>query len=331
MRKHLPSLLFLLAAAIWGFAFPIQKGLAVLPVFTVGSIRYLLAAVFLFLILPLLDRLRGNGRHLFSRHGSVICDERGKVTARRAGLDFTRKELLGGVACGSVLAVASSLQQSGIGAGTDSGKAAFITALYVLIVPIIYLCFGKRSPVHVWVSVGIAVIGFYLLCVKDNLTVEASDLTVLVCSVVFSLHIIVIGLFSPGCDGVRLSCIQFFTAFVISTPITLIVDGAPDWSLVLECLPGLLYFGVCSGGIAYTLQVVGQGMKGVNPAVASIILSLESVFGAIGGAVLLGEVMTPKEYVGCGIVLLAVILSEINPRGVAEWIKMRKIRGKNDG
>ena len=97
MRKHLPSLLFLLAAAIWGFAFPIQKELAVLPVFTVGSIRYLLAAAFLFLILPLLDRLRGNGRHLFSRHGSVICDERGKITARRAGLDFTRKELLGGV------------------------------------------------------------------------------------------------------------------------------------------------------------------------------------------------------------------------------------------
>lgn len=326
MKKHIPSIMFLLAAAIWGFAFPIQKELVALPIFTTGSIRYILAALFLFLIIPLLDRLQKNGRRLFSLHGS---DLEGK-TGGKLRLDFTKREIIGGIACGSVLAIGSALQQGGMGAGTDSGKAAFITALYVLIVPVIYLLIGKKSPLYVWAAVGIAVIGFYFLCVKENLSIAPSDLIVLLCSVAFSVHIIFIGHFSPGCDGVRLSCIQFFTAFLISAPITLIVDGMPDWSLILNFMPQLFYYGVCSGGIAFTLQVIGQGMDDVNPAVASIILSLESVFGAIGGAILLGEVMSPREYAGCAIVLLAVILSEINPSALIKSIKNRKGGGKNE-
>ena len=320
MKKHIPSIMFFFAAAIWGFAFPIQKELGVLPVFTTGSIRYILAAIFLFLVIPPLDRLQKNGRRLFSLHGSDISGEkRGKFH-----IDFTKREIIGGIACGSVLAIGSALQQSGMGAGTDSGKAAFITALYVLIVPIIYLIIGKKSPLYIWVAVGIAVVGFYFLCVKDNLSIAPSDLTVLLCSVAFSVHIIFIGHFSPGCDGVRMSCIQFFAAFLISAPITLVMDGMPDWSLVFNYAPQLFYYGVCSGGIAFTLQVIGQGMDDVNPAVASIILSLESVFGAIGGAILLGEVMAPREYAGCAIVLLAVILSQVNPAAVIKSIKARR-------
>ena len=326
MKKHIPSIMFLFAAAIWGFAFPVQKELGVLPVFTTGSIRYILAALFLFLIIPLLDRLQKNNRRLFSLHGSDLEGKKGG----KLRIDFTKREIIGGIACGSVLAVGSALQQSGMGAGTDSGKAAFITALYVLIVPIIYLLIGKRSPIYVWVAVGIAVVGFYLLCVKDNFSIAPSDLTVLLCSVAFSLHIIFIGHFSPGCDGVRLSCLQFFTAFLISAPITLIMDGMPDWSLILSYMPHLLYYGVCSGGIAFTLQVIGQGMDDVNPAVASIILSLESVFGAIGGAILLGEVMSPREYAGCAIVLLAVILSEINPAALIKSLKDKRGSGKSE-
>jgi drug/metabolite transporter (DMT)-like permease len=254
-----------------------------------------------------MDKVQKNGRHLF-------CPQKisGGVSARRFGLDFNKTELFGGFVTGCVLVAASALQQFGMGEGTDAGKAAFITALYVLIVPLIYLLFGKKSPLYVWISVAIAVVGFFLLCVKDNLSVEASDIIVLICSVLFSLHIIVIGYFSPKCDGVRFSCIQFLTAFVISTPITLICDGAPDVSLVMQFIPELLYYGVCSGGIAFTLQVLGQGMPDVNPAVASIILSLESVFGALGGAILLGEVMQPREYIGCAVVFAAVILSQVD-------------------
>ena len=326
MKKHIPSIMFLLAAAMWGFAFPVQKVLGALPIFTTGSIRYILAALFLFLVIPLLDKLQKNGRRLFSLHGSDIDGTR--VTKFR--IDFTKREIVGGICCGSVLAIGASLQQGGMVAGTDSGKAAFITALYMLIVPIIYLLLGKRSPLYVWVAVGIAILGFYFLCVTDSFTVDAADLITLLCAVAFALHIIVIGHFSPSCDGVRLSCIQFFTAFLITTPITIVADGMPDWSLVLSFLPHFLYYGVCSGGIAFTLQIIGQGMDGVNPAIASIILSLESVFGVIGGAILLGEVMSPREYVGCAIVLVAVILSEINPAELIKSIKNRKGGGKNE-
>ncbi len=283
-----------------------------IPVFTVGSIRYLLAGLFLLAAIPVMDKILRTGRKF--------------ITKRH--VDFNRQELVGGVVCGVILAVASTLQQSGLGEGTDAGKAAFITALYVLIVPIISLLLGKRSPINVWIGVAVAIIGFYLMCIKSDFSVAFSDLLVLVCAVIFALHIIAIDKFSPGCDGVRLSCIQFFTAFIITTPIALIVDGIPDFAAILSVLPALLYFGICSGGLGYTLQIVGQGMDGVNPAVASIIMSLESVFGVIGGAIVLGEVMSVREYIGCAIVFCAVIISQLD----AEAIK-KKFAGntkKND-
>ena len=308
MKKHLSSLLFLAAAVIWGFAFAAQKQAAIIPALTIGSIRSLLAGVFLFCSIPLMDRLTKNNRHFFSRRG----------------LDFKKSELIGGVICGVILSIASTLQQSGLGEGTDAGKAAFITALYVLVVPILSLLIGKRSPVNVWLGVIIAVLGFYLLCIKQDFTLEFSDTLVLLCAVVFALHIMAIDRFSPGCDGVRLSCIQFFTYFIIATPTALIVDGAPDLSAILSVLPAMLYFGICSGGLGYTLQIVGQGMDGVNPAVACIIMSLESVFGVVGGAIVLGEVMSTREYIGCAVVFLAVIISQIDPEDIRRLVASMK-------
>ena len=308
MKKHLSSLLFLAAAVIWGFAFAAQKQAAIIPALTIGSIRSLLAGVFLFCSIPLMDRLTKNNRHFFSRRG----------------LDFKKSELIGGAICGVILSIASTLQQSGLGEGTDAGKAAFITALYVLVVPILSLLIGKRSPVNVWLGVIIAVLGFYLLCIKQDFTLEFSDTLVLLCAVVFALHIMAIDRFSPGCDGVRLSCIQFFTYFIIATPTALIVDGAPDLSAILSVLPAMLYFGICSGGLGYTLQIVGQGMDGVNPAVACIIMSLESVFGVVGGAIVLGEVMSTREYIGCAVVFLAVIISQIDPEDIRRLVASMK-------
>lgn len=160
-----------------------------------------------------------------------------------------------------------------------------------------------------WISVGVAIVGFYLLCIKDNFSLEFSDGLVLVCALIFALHIMAIDRFSPRCDGVRMSCVQFFTVFAVSLVLSLIFEGAPDFSAIGYKLPSLLFLGIGSSGIAYTLQIVGQ--KNGDPTVGSIIMSLESVFGVIGGAIVFGEVMTTKEYIGCAVVFAAVILSQI--------------------
>lgn len=293
---------------LWGFAFSAQKTAAELSAFTIGSVRNVFATLFLLCVIPILDRITKNGRCLF---------------ARNRGLDFTKYELWGGVVCGVILTVASAFQQFGLGEGTDAGKAAFITALYVVIVPLVNLCFGHKSSFNVWISVVIAVVGFYLLCIKDDFTMQASDSLVLLCAFIFAFHIIAIGRFSPRSDGVRLSCVQFFVAFVLNSILMLIFDSPLDFSLVKTAIPSLIYLGICSSGIAYTLQVVGQGMAGVNPAVASIILSLESVFGIIGAAILHGEQMSFREYIGCAIVFIAVILAQLDVKAIVLRLKLK--------
>lgn len=300
--------MFLLAAMLWGFAFTAQKAAEELPAFTVGASRNIVATLFLLMAIPLLDKFTKNGRRFISK---------------KRPLDFTKIEIIGGVACGTVLTVASAFQQIGLSDGTDAGKAAFITALYVLIVPILYRLLGKKSPVTVWISVGVAVVGFYLLCIKSDFSISPSDGLVLICAFIFAMHIIVIDRFSPSCDGVRMSCIQFFTAFVLNLILALIFEWPINFPLIADCLPSLLYLGICSSGIAYTLQIVGQ--KNVNPAVASVILSLESVFGVVGGAIILGEEMSPREYVGCAIVFAAVVLSQID---VGSIIKAKREKTK---
>ena len=293
MKKIIAPILCLIAAMIWGFAFTAQKDAAILPAFTVGAARNIFATVFLLILIPILDKL-GFNKELNSKRKSF----------------FSKQELIGGVICGVILTSASAFQQIGLGDGTDAGKAAFITALYVVLVPIISAFTGKRTPLHVWISVGIAAVGFYFLCIKGDFTITPSDLLVLVCSIIFTLHIIAIDYFIPHSDGVRMSCVQFFTAFVLNLILALIFELPIDFSAALSALPALLFLGIGSSGIAYTLQIVAQ--RDINPTVASIIFSLESVFGVVGGALVLGETMTLREYIGCIIVLFAVILSQLD-------------------
>ena len=300
----------LLAAAIWGFAFSAQKNLADISSLTVIWSRNIIATIFLFLLLPILDKIRGTNRRLFKK--GVIPD-------------FNRRELIGGALCGIVLATASAFQQYGIADGTDAGKSAFITALYVVIVPIIGLLLKKKPSVNVIIGISLAVVGFYLLCINGEFSVAPSDLLVLVCAVIFALHIIVIDAFGSGTDGVRLSCVQFFVAFVCTLVISLVAEGAPDMVDILSSAPTLLsivYLGIMSSGVAYTLQIVGQ--RGFDPSIASIILSLESVFGVIGGALVHGELMSAKEYVGCIIVFSAVVISQIDITKLAKRFKKCK-------
>ncbi len=290
-------LLLTLAAIIWGFAFTAQKAAEKVPVFTMGGARSLFATVFLIFAVMLFDAKRKNERRLFSKEKKI---------------DLSREELLGGAVCGTILAFASFFQQLGINSGTDAGKAAFITALYVILVPVYALPLGRHAPLNVWLSIGIAVIGFYFLCITESLTIVTADVFVIICALVFPIHILTVDKFSPRCDGVRMSLVQFFVCTVINIILAVIFERGTDLSLVFDAIFPLLFLGIGSSGIAYTLQIVGQ--KGVNPASASIIMSLESVFGVIGGALVLGEEMSGREYIGSAIVFFAVILSQINLR-----------------
>ena len=305
-KSTVSSLLCLLAAAIWGFAFTAQKAAAAVPPFMLTAARGWIAGLFLILVILLFDKLRGGERRLFSKKG----------------LDVTRIEWIGGVVCGLVLASASAFQQFGI-VGTDAGKTAFITALYVVIVPIYALFLGRSSPLHVWISVGIAVIGFYFLCITESFSLAPSDLLVLICALIFALHIMVIDRFGERCDGIRMSCIQFFTVGAVGTVLSLIFEHGASLSCLWGNVFPILFLGIGSSGIAYTAQILGQ--KGANPAVASVLLSMESVFGVLGGAVVLHETLTGRELLGCAIVFLAVILSQLP---VKEWIDKRRINKK---
>lgn len=293
-KKYISTALLFVAAIIWGFAFAAQDAASDMGAFTLGFARSIIAGVFLIGVVILFDKLLGTGRKLFSKQG----------------IDLSRTEIISGVIIGTVLVIASAFQQIGINSGTDGGKAAFITALYVILVPVYALALKKKAPVNVWISIAIAVVGFYFLCIKDDLSIAPSDLLVIGASLIFPIHILTIDHFSPKCDGIRMSMVQFFTASVLNLIIALIAEGPSEFGLIGPNVMPLLFLGIGSSGIAYTLQILGQ--KDVNPAVASIILSLESVFGVIGTALFLGQTLTPREYLGCAIVLVAVVLSQID-------------------
>ena len=299
MKKIISLSLLLLAAIIWGFAFVAQKAAENVPPFTIGALRSIFAAIFLLFVIMFFDRIKGDGRRLFSREKPI---------------DFNRFELVGGVICGIVLAAASFFQQAGINNGTSAGKASFITALYVVLVPVYALFLKKRAGLNIWISVASSVLGFYLLCINGEFGIAASDVLVICASLIFPIHILAIDRYSPICDGVRMSCIQFFTCAIVNTVFALIFELPLNTGAVIDAILPLVFLGVGSSGIAYTLQIVGQ--KGVNPSAASLILSMESVFGVIGSAIILSERMTEREYIGCAVVLGSVILSqlEFSPR-----------------
>ncbi len=307
MKKYLSSLMLLLAALIWGFAFSAQKAAEAVPPFTIGAIRSIIAGMFLLMLIPAFDKLRHTGRHLFSK---------GRLP------DFNKTELIGGAICGAVLAVATFFQQLGLASGADAGKTSFITALYVVLVPIYALALKRRAPINVWISVVVAVIGFYFLCVSGDFKIELPDLIVCVCSLIFPIQILAIDYFSPKCDGVRMSCIQFFAGAVVNALLALVTEMPVNFANVWQNILPILFLGIMSSGVAYTLQILGQ--RGVNPAAASIIMSLESVFGVLGAALLLGERMSTREYIGAAIVFIAVILSQLDISAIRKSLKNKK-------
>ena len=285
------NVLPVLAALIWGTAFVAQSvGADYVEPFTFNAARSAIAFVFL-LILCLVRRRMQKG----------IVE-----SATKSWKDLA----VGGLCCGVALTVATNLQQKGLET-TTSGKAGFITALYIVIVPIVGIFMKKKAPRTLLISVPLAVAGLYCLCITEDFSVTEGDFYVFLCAICFSAHILVIDHFTQKVDGVELSCAQFLVVTVLSS-VGMIVSENPSLEAVGMCIWPILYVGVFSSGVAYTLQILAQ--KDSNPTVVSLLLSLESVFATLAGAIILHDQMSMKESFGCVLMLVAVVLAQLPER-----------------
>lgn len=294
-KKYFGSLALLLAAVIWGFAFVAQTtGARFIPAFTLNALRSFVGFAFL----------------------AILC---GLISVKKK--DFLPKDkaslktlIIGGICCGIALFIATGFQQYAIGTYPEeagaSGRSGFITALYVVLVPCVSaLVFRKKIHPIVWLGIVIAVVGMYLLSFAKGISgVYMGDLITFLCAVSFCGHILVIDYFVARSNGVLLSCVQFFTVGVLSL-ITALIFEETTTAAVIEALMPILYLGIMSSGVAYTLQIVGQ--KYTAPTTASILMSLESVFAVIGGWVVLGERLSGRELFGCLLMFGAIIVAQI--------------------
>jgi len=294
------SFLLVLAAFIWGIAFVAQTegGNAIGP-YSFNGLRSILGSACLVPVILCMDKFRPSPKR-------PVTKEQKKRT------------WIAGISCGIVLCLATNLQQVGLYLGTSAGKAGFLTACYILIVPILGIFLKRKCGINIWIAVVMALFGLYLLCMQGSMTVQFSDLLVLCCALCFSVQIMLVDHFIPTVDGVRLSCIQFLTCGVIGTIIMLFTEmkpfqgGLSSWLVPFGLSTvwiAILYAGIMSSGVAYTLQILGQDE--VNPTIASLLMSLESVFALLAGAVILGERMSTKEIVGCLLMFAAIILAQI--------------------
>lgn len=297
MKQMKNNVMLLLTALIWGCAFVAQSvGMDYVGPFTFNCVRSILGGIVLIPVIFLMDSLK--------RKSGMDAEAMRKVR----GDDRTL--LTGGICCGVILAVASSLQQFGI-LFTSVGKAGFITAMYIVLVPILGAFVGKKVRPLIVLCVLIAVAGLYFLCMTEQFTLGVGDLFVLLCALVFTVHILVIDHFSPLVDGVRMSAIQFLTAGVVCGVPMLIWESPQPGDILAAWMP-VLYAGVMSCGVAYTLQILGQ--KNADPTVASLLLSLESVFSVLAGWVILHQSLNQRELFGCALMFAAIIMAQLPQR-----------------
>ncbi|WFD11786.1 DMT family transporter [Tepidibacter hydrothermalis] len=285
------NILLLITAAIWGFAFVAQRiGAQYVGAFTFNGIRFALGSLSLVPLIFYFDKRKKN-------EGS-----------NENNIEMTqRKTIISGALVGSMLYLAATFQQVGINY-TTAGKAGFITGLYMVIVPLIGVFLKQKIEKSAWVGVVLAVVGLYLLSINENFSISFGDLLELIGAVFWAFHILTIDHFSKKVDPLKLSCIQFATCSVLSLISALIFEHITVSALSSALIP-ILYGGLLSVGIAYTLQVVAQ--KDAKPSHAAIILSMESVFGAIGGGIMLGESMSSRGYIGCVLILGGILVSQI--------------------
>lgn len=298
------TMMLFLAAIIWGFAFAAQSaGMDYVGPFTFNAVRCIIGAIVLVPVALLWKPERG------PEEGKIQSSTKVEEHKQRNSWLKRNKTLLGGgISCGIFLGVATNLQQVGI-LSTSVGKAGFLTALYIVLVPIAGLFFKKKCPLTVWAGVVCSFIGLYLLCMKSgSFSLATGDLLIIGCAVVFTGHIMVIDYFSPKVNGVWMSCIQFLVAGIISA-VPMILTETPTWESIFAAKLPILYAGVMSCGVAYTLQILGQ--KNYNPTIAVLILSLESCFSVLGGFLFLQETLSARELLGCALMFAAIILAQL--------------------
>lgn len=288
-KKMASNLLLLLTAFIWGVAFVSQKkGTESVGPFTFVSARYLLSAIFIFILIKIRDRKNPPQKYTSEQKSNTL------------------KAI---ISCGICISGGAILQQFGL-VFTTAGKAAFITSLYILILPIVGIFMGKKIHLQSWIAVLLGAIGLYLLTVKEGFTIQQGDFVVLIGALFWAGHILFIDhAMQKDVDALVLSCGQMVVVFIISMILMLIFES-PDIESLKEAFVPIFYAGVFSGGLGFTFQIIGQ--KNADPVVASILMSMESAFGAISGAIILGERMVPKELFGSVLLFSAVILSQLN-------------------
>ena len=290
MQRSSPKgiILLLLTALIWGISFVAQSvGSESLEPFAYNGIRTMMGSIVLALVI-------------------VITELSRKHTLKQI---VSRRLLIHGIIMGTVFAVASNLQQFAF-ADSSAGKIAFITALYIFFVPIISLFLGKKIHPAIWICVFVALIGLYLLSVKDGdfSNINKGDIFALLCAFFFAIHILLIDRFTAESEGIKLSCIQFGVAGIITLILMLIFEH-PTISAVQQAAVPLLYSGIMSCGVAYTFQIIGQ--KYTNPVMASLLMCLESVFAVLAAAILIKEIPSLREGIGCAVIFIAIIASQI--------------------
>ena len=288
-------ILLLLTALIWGTAFVGQSvGLEHVPPFTFTAGRSLLGGLCLIPVILAADGLRPPAEKRFT-----------------AQPDIRRNSVIGGIVCGTLLFIAESLQQFGL-LYTSVGKAGFITALYIIIVPMLAGLAGSKNSLRIWAAALIATAGLYLLSVKGDFSVGPGDLLCLSCALGYSCQILAVGRYAAKVDPIRMSCVMFFTGAVLGTALTLLLEAGVTLQAIAEALPAMLYVGILSNGVAYTLQVLAQ--RDANPTIASLIMSLESVFAALAGWIILGQTLSGREILGCCLMAVAIVLAQLPQR-----------------
>jgi len=290
--------MLLTTALIWGTAFVAQRsGMDFVGPFTFNGIRFLIGALVMLPVILIMDKLAQKNQ-----------------PAVPMTIEEKRKEWkvlwIGGFFCGVALLAGTGLQQMGL-VYTSAGKTGFITALYIVIVPVIGIFLGRKVRMLLWVSVALGVAGLYLLSINEGFSINIGDFLVFLCAFGFAAHILVVDHFSPKTNAIKLSAVQFFVCGILSLVIMAFIEH-PQLEFILDAAFPLLYTGIMSCCVAYTFQVVAQ--KDIGPTVASLLLSMESVFAVIFGMLLLNEQLLPKEIIGCVIMFAAIILAQLPKR-----------------
>ena len=311
MRTHkVRNTIFLfLTAMIWGAAFVAQSvSMDYIGPFTFICLRSVIGGLFLIPVIIVIDSIRKKSQDENINAEGLETDLYKIKIEEKQRLSWKNKRLLeSGIVCGIFLFLANCFQQTGI-QYTTVGKAGFITTFYIIIVPLIGLFFKKYCGILTWIGVVLALAGLYFLCITQKLTIQRGDALVLCCSVLYAGQILAIDYYNPFVDGVKMSCIQFLTGGILGAVFMFIFEN-PNMAMILSAAGPILYTGIMSTGVGYTLQIVGQ--KGMNPTVAALILSLESVFSALSGYLFLHQILTTRELIGCALMFIAIVLAQL--------------------